>query len=798
MENTAHKQNGTLGFGHRFFGILFPRFIFNSSVGAFILLVMVFLLPFFVLPGSVFPGSFAKTILFQAGIVLAAIILIGTYLREQAFSFPRSSIFYAAWMLALSFVIAGALSPVPRVSFFGVSGELGTVVMVVLGFGGLMISSLLLNTSSRLRMLVLLYSIATLALLGYEFLHGILGDTSSSVNISSLSTFDIALLFGGALLVALSLLYFYREKWSLRFIGYAIIVCTLSYLIAIDLQSIWVALSLLIGGWLLIISSDIATVLRLVNDRHSRSGAFLLALGRVPRTTLLVFMFVVACSFGLGHRAGGALSPSLAMQRLLHVQLVTENTLSQDNTLKITRAALSHVPYFGVGPNRFADAFLRYKDAAINATPVWDKVYDEGFGYLPTFVVTAGLVTAAFLLYFLTAFFWSVRYLRSALLLDRSLGFLLVTSFGLSAFFLFFAIVAVPGIALFGLTFVFIGAFVAALRLTGFVKDVEVERSHAKHNMLLSSMALIKLLALILIGLVLAREAVAYRYYQLGRSAVTRGDLTEARADIFIAHTRFPSDLYARDISVLALLDLDRALRTNGTPGSTDMKFARETALVAAVSADEALRLDPTNSKNHMQRGAVYEALAALGASTAYDSARESYVSALLLDPTSPELMYDAGRTELSAGNEPAAIDWFTKALALRPDHKGALAAMVSLRSKEQDTEAIRGLLTRAVESDPTDAPTLFALGKIYYKEFAFAQAAKIFASALRANPQYADARFYLAASVFRAGDKDLALKQFMIVKESNPDHELLNQIISAIEQGNDPFVEDPYGTTNN
>ncbi|HXK38139.1 MAG TPA: hypothetical protein VJ579_03670 [Candidatus Paceibacterota bacterium] len=800
MNNQIHDRRslGDRSITQRIFGAIFPKSVFNVRVAAVLFLMLSFLLPVFILPGTNFGLSFSKAIFFQFTVLLSAVLLIGAYLRDQTLSFPRSAIFYASWIALLFFVLAGAFSPVPRISFFGIGGEIGTVVMIVLSFAALCISGIVFNSVWRLRSLIIALAGSSILLLAS---YAVPGSNSMYVKgIQSLagSYHDFAILLGVLIIIALSVLYFYREKKSLRFWGYIGVFLPFPLLVAVNYSLVWYVLTLVLSVWLFVIMSDIAHVLRVVNNRRSWLGAYLIALTRVPRTAIIVFVLALAFSFGAGNISLGAATVTERMQQFTRIDPIPSPHLSLWETASIARRALNDSPVFGVGPNRFADAFLRYKDTAFNVTPVWDKVFDQGFGFFPTLVVTSGLVGAAVLLYFLGAFFAASRYLRRALTAARSVGFIVVTLYTISAFLLLFVVFGTPGVSVLGLLFISIGGYLAALSVAGLVQSVVINATYKGSNIMLTAMAFIKLLGIIIITFVLAREIMAFRHYRMGQLLALDGDVVGARSEIFKAHQLFPSDAYARDISVLALLELDKTKRLSVASKDEVMKRAFELIQVATVSSDEAVRLNPTKSRNYVQKGASYEALATLGVVSAYGPATDAYSAALLRDPTSPDVMYYAGRTALANGDQQGATAWFRKALSTRPSHKPSLAALMQILMSSNDSEGVRALLIRAVESEQNDPSTRYALGKFYYDEASFGEAAKQFAAALRSNAQHADARFYLAASAYRMGEKDFALQQLRIVQQSNSRHELLNQVISAIEQGSDPFGENIYGTQNN
>jgi tetratricopeptide (TPR) repeat protein len=695
------------------------------------------------------------------------------------------------------FVLSGALSPVPRVSFFGMGDELGTVVMGVLSFGAVLLSSMLFAERSRLRKVLFAFISSALILSILPFLRLHIQDFWGGTVTPAGDQNDLAIFMGGLFLLSLLFHYFYPEKRSIRALSYVGLFFSFLLLLAIGTPVIWVALSLVLCFFVQLVVRDMAQVIRVTQGIRSWWAVYAQAFRRAPRLLLLALLLAIALSFGVGDKALGTASLSQRTQSITQLEQGAATQLSFLETLTTAKQALTDSPLFGAGPNRFGETFLRYRDVVMSVTPVWDKVYDVGFGYIPTLFVTMGLTGAALILYFIFALLFVSRKLSSVLALPRDDAMSLVAFYGLATFFFFFIIFASPGISVFALAFIFIGAFVGALRGVGLVREARSLPSQKSTHAILSSLMVLQTIALVVLFVILSRQVFAYAHYYRSEVAITRGDLSSARYELAKAYSAFPSDTYARSISVLALIDLNSELHDTNRASATSSR-AFTAARIASAYADEAIRLDPTNAKNYVQRGAVYETLALLGVNDALSKSRDMYTLALLHDPTSPDIMYYLGRVELSAHNDQFAIEWFEKALRIRPNHQAALAALVALRLKSNDSVAAFALLNAAVAYDPKDGHSAFILGKLYYDKYMFDRAAKLFASALRIDPLSTDARFYLAAAAFRGGEKDFALGQFRLLLQSNIDHALLNHIISVIEQGNDPFVEDIYGTTNN
>ncbi len=774
--------------------IIFPQWIFNVRLASVILLALVFLLPIVGSSGSLARIHQVKLITFESLVILSSFIVLFSYLRERSFSLPKSFVFLFSWLGAVFFVLAAAFSPVPRVSFFGIGSEMDTAMIVVLVFAALLLSALLFFTPSRLKLLRRSFIVSVFVLIAYQILHFILPTYTLTQIVSVESPLDLGVLSGGVALLSFIAPYFFAEKKQLRIWSMVALIFVLPVLIAIDSFLLWIVLGLFSGIFLFVTMSDIISVSLRVHDPRKHTRAFMVALASVSRSALIGFLLFISFAFGLGHlRVGHTTVVDLA-RNVTRIEKFDALTSTPTSTFLFARSVFMQSPLFGIGPNRYAVEFMRLRDAGLRTVPV----YDMGFGYLPTFFVTTGIVGALVILLFVFSVLGLLRYLKRALTLPRAEGYEVIAFTLLGIYLLFFVICSVPGVSVIVLSFVMIGGSIGSLRSAGLLEDIHVGSLRGQNDHIFVLIAIIKLIALIVIATMLWRETFAYFDYIHGQEALSRGDIKSAQLDLGFAYKRFPTPLYARDVSALALLEIGSSVHGGSVLDTRTKNGIAAILEVAKIAADEAIKLDPTDARNYVQRGAVYESIAAFGVPSARALAVDAYTAALLRDPNSPDIMTDLGRIEFADGNESKAKEWFNRALSLEPNHQGALSAEVRSLLKENNVDEARVLLIRALEFDPQNVFAAFTLGKIYYDERSFAYAARTFAAALRGDPRNVDARFYLAASLFRAGERDMALAQFKIVKKVDPGRELLVQIINAIEQGTDPFIEDPYGTTNN
>src|SRR5262249_35057752 len=138
---------------------------------------------------------------------------------------------------------------------------------------------------------------------------------------------------------------------------------------------------------------------------------------------------------------------------------------SASGTFELAKTAFPKDPIFGAGPNRFRQVWRAEKPDGINATPFWNADFDYGAGYIPTSLITTGLVGFLAWLLFLALLFW--KGFKTMRMPDSDpLSKALTLTFSLGALYLFImAFLYVPGTALLGLTFIWGGAMIGLTRM---------------------------------------------------------------------------------------------------------------------------------------------------------------------------------------------------------------------------------------------------------------------------------------------------------------------------------------------
>jgi hypothetical protein len=162
----------------------------------------------------------------------------------------------------------------------------------------------------------------------------------------------------------------------------------------------------------------------------------------------------------------------------------------------------------GVGSNNFSDAYQAYKPLLINSTEAWGTEFVYGFGLVPTFIASHGVLGS--LLWILLFVFFGIiatKILKN-LPSDAEKRFMLLSSFTISAFLWLLAFITVPGHAVLLLTFVITAIFVSLGISYGVINEsVYSPAVGSKIYKLFASIVALVILILIVWGLVVRSGA---------------------------------------------------------------------------------------------------------------------------------------------------------------------------------------------------------------------------------------------------------------------------------------------------
>lgn len=777
---------------------------FLDRTARWILLSTFFLLPLFAVPSVVIPLGFSKTALFMILTAIAAGLWAIARLKDGEISFPRTALFPILLLLVATSVVSTLMSGAITASWSGAFFDSGSLAFLITLALFLFLFASLVRSAEQVFYAYLLFFISATLVALFHIIRFVGGPDLLSFNFFTDTTAtplvrwnDLAVFFGTVAVFTLSTLEFMNLRTGLRLLFFAALFGSLLILAVVNFTLVWV----LVGAFALVF------LVYLISFRHlSRAGvedvraavehgseenreetqiaASAAGARKIPFVSFFVFLctvlFVVA-SGPLGNAISGRLNI-----------VAFEARPSFGATLDVARQTLATAPFFGVGPNLFVRQWLQFKPLGANQTIFWNTDFSSGVGFLPTVLVTTGLLGAALWFLFLALYAWTgFRFILSASA-DKVGRYLVGVSF-LPALFLWcvlFFYSSGPVILVFA--FAMTGLSLSALYGAGALKErvVTIAKSPAM------SFAAVLVLIMFLLGDsafaygVGTRFASAVSYVKGIRAANEKGDMSGAEQLISRAAERSPVDIYARALTEVSLARMNALLSQSNAQNADATREEFQRMLGKAIEyGRNAVALDSGNYENWLALGRVYEAVVPLKISGAYERARSAYEEALKHNPKSPAIFLTIARLEAAKGDGTRSRGFIGQSLQAKPNYTEAIFFLSQLEVQEGNIPGAIQSVEAATVLAPNDPVLRFQLGLLKYNEKDWGGAANAFERAVALNQSYANARYFLGLSYDRLNRGQDAVKQFQLLVKTNPDNKEVALILGNLKAGRPAFA---------
>lgn len=720
------------------------------------LLLGLFILPVAFLPGSV--DITGQKVLMLTIISLLALLsyFIGRLL-DGIFVIPRSGILLTAFFLWLAYLITSIFSTNARVSFTGTIFDTQTFWIMTLLFVLTYLVAINFHTISRIAYAYLVLFAAAFGVYIMQLSHILLSwswggmlDIATSNPIGS--WYDLGIFFGFIAVLSLVFVEFGAKLIFFQRVGLFVGVLSLSALIAVNFNLVWI---------LMIVFAVVLAVLKIYLKRGRPIFCFV-----IITVSLLA---ILSSRFGI----------PLDKQLSRFIVAPADVRPSWQGTYVIGRESLKHDPVLGVGPNLFVRDWHKYKPQGMNEGLFWQNDFNFGVGYIPTTLVTMGLLGFLFWLLFLFSVVrTSLIDVRNPENTGEKYVYHLVAAVGV-LYLWTFAFIYTPGITMITLTFIFTGLLIALNIESGKLKELVISTK------IFPSLNKAAFLAIVLFSLGVA--SVGYLYVQMYRAAAfyQKGDLESLQKAAAIDD----QDGYFRALTVQYMLELGQVISSDS---GDNVEALREhfrqvynKVLEAAVAARDR---DKSNYSNWITLGRAYSSSVYLGIEGAYEEAKTAYQNAFKLNPTSPTVPYEQARLEWNKQDSTVALGYLNQTLELKRDFVPAylLAAEIALSGGDEPTA--RKALELGVSYSPSDPDILLRLGYLYYKDGEYGEAKKVLERAIEQRPDYADARYFLGLSQYYLGNIAEALEEFSRLHKTNPDSADVTRIMNNLSAGMPPL----------
>ncbi len=652
------------------------------------LFLVITLLPIFFLPFSKIPVETSKGLLLVIGLAISIIFWTAARFSDGKISLPKSKLLLAGLGIAVSFLLSAFFSSgSQQVSVFGTMFDIGTFWFTFSAFLLMLISSVVLNTRGKARVVLLGVVTSFAVVFVFQVLHSFMPNTLSfgvmSGKIANLfGTWNALGLFAGLVgVISLFSIEFFSGSKSYKRFLVVLIIFSLVLLAIVNFTLAWK----LFGIFALIIFVYKISFFAAGGQEERKSKNFPMASMIVVMISLLFFM--------AGQSIGGLLPSRLGVSNV-------EISPSFQATMQVTKSSLKANPIFGVGPNKFSDAWAKYKPDTINLTQFWDTSFDFGSGTLLTFVATTGILgILAWLLFLYFLVSLGMRSFSSSIKNNTNTE---MTIFFIASLYLFVSsIFYSTGVVMFLLAFAFTGIFMGLSVANKDSKEIQISFLGNPRKGFFS--------ILFLVVVMMVTAAFSFKYverfvsvYYFGKTLAAQ-DIPSAESSINKTVSLYQNDLYLRTYSQVYLLKLND-LASKGASLTDAEKADLQASLNKAItSAQLATTVNNANYLNFRMLGSVYESVGAYKVEGAYDKAIEAYNQASLLNPTNPGLKLSEARVSFANGKTKEAKDFANQALSLKKNYIEALIILSQIVKSEGDHAGALSYAEQALSLSPTN-----------------------------------------------------------------------------------------------
>lgn len=729
------------------------------------------LLPFFFIPVSFVSVQAAKVLLVACGAALGVVALAIWSIYRGSLVLPKHPLLIATLLVPTAYLISAFVTGGTFGSLIGEMPGQDTVVTAVLFYTLFLLSSVVLFSRARLSialsamllggMILAVVQVIRIALPSVSF-GGVLTNATSTI---IGSWHDLAIIFGLFAFLSLTLAVGHREIVRLpQWMILSFAATSIFFLVIINQADVWFVFA----------ASTFTYALYLFWVKSNWTHIALFAIFTLGS----LFMW-----WGGGYVHDRLPAPVQITQ--------VEVRPSWEGTFAIGQRVFSEGGglLFGSGPNSFSRVWGSYKPLSVNATQFWSIDFFSGVGFIPTSVVTTGILgffawmtVVGVLAWSLALFFW--RAPHDGLLAPRAQ--ILVGSLYLAALHILYT----PGFSISALTFLFFGALVAAEVQDGVFGSWTISFSWntAKSAFCAAAVAV----AATLIGLcsfqsvrLLVSDSLINRASLLYAKS---GDARAASGSVNAALAILPHNSRANRAAVeIGLLELQRLSR------SADASVGAQNALRDALSKTvdrglAAVSADSSNYLNWLALARLYGELSGAGVEGANAQARAAYEKARASNRTNPIPLIGLAQLDLAAGDTRSAREHLVAASALKPNLAITHYLLLQTNLLDGKIAEAQSEAMAVVQLAPQDPLGWYTLGALLYSTRAYADATKALGRAIELQRDYADAYFVLGLSYYELGKIDEAIASFEKVTQLDSQNSLPVRAIENIRAGREPL----------
>lgn len=740
---------------------------FLSKLSVSIFIGSVIILPIFFLPYVPVSVNSSKGVFFAIAILVSFVLWLVSVLIEGSFVFPKNKLVLFSVLIPIVFFVSAIFSKSYGNSFWGGGFNIGTVSSMIIVTIALFLSVLYIQKVRALSILlglyvsgvvVLIFSIIKMFLAESALsLGGVLfGKTSTLVG----SWSDLGLLAGLILIISVLLVEVIPLNRKIKILLSVLSILPIVVLIAVNSLTAWILVGL---------AALFSFVYKLSFSRKDNEKAF-------PVKSFIVV--IISLFFVIANPLVGSIVPAY-----LNVGS-SEIRPSISSTISVAGQVVSHDPVLGIGPNNFSDAWSLYKTKGINLTQFWNASFNSGFGLIPTFLVTTGVLGALVWLFFVIFFVVQAFYSIGKRTGDVNLIFGTVL---IAMYLLVSMIVSVPSVTIVALAFVFIGIFIALISneqnffVISFLDD--------PRKSFFSILGIVGAIALVFglgFGFIKKFSGIISLGIGINKSNV-EATLNVAEKNLVRAVVLSGDDFSYRALSQFYLIRLGDLLgRISSSEKASIQPELQQLILKIENSAQSAIAYNPHNISNWLSLANMYEQLVPIGVEQSYENAKKAYEHMLTISPNNPLVFMRLANLEFKEKNISVAREYIQSALIEKQNYVDAYLLLSVIEQQSGDSLKAIQYLQTAVSIEPRDGVVVFNLGLALYGNGQYTNAIPVFERSVLLNPRALDSRYYLALAYNKVGRSAEAIVQMQMVQGQLPDNTEIAAVLEKMRLGQD------------
>lgn len=752
-----------------------------DKIAYYSLLISVFLVPLAFLTTPYLAIDVAKTFVIVISTIISMVCYGLIVLKEKKIHAPPKYIFWTSVLMAVSLIVSSLTSIHIEKSLFGPGFEIGTAsFLLALFLAGWSSYEAVRRHSERV---LSVYTAAIVSFLIIFLIHLIRLFypsflASSSVFASLTSTllgkwYDLAIYAVTISLISVSALLTLPLSKKIGLFTKIIAVVSILTAIYVNHYYTWLAA---------VIASAIFLATMFVNS-HKGGRGFSGVLARISWLPAILLIVSIVFTWSGGKIVGKFIEKTGTQY--------SELSLPWQMTIDVAAGGFKNYPVFGIGPNHFSQAFMTYKPAGFNLTNAWTAEFNNGFGLVPTYITSQGLV--GLILWILFFVFIGIVYGRSLRKLpeDHNARFTILSSTLASTFLWIVAILYVPSHALFFLTFVMTGIALASCVKNGHARDYVISpESGSAAKILFPSLTTGAVIVSIIWALVAVKQTTALAYFSKGVKSISSGQNFDAADKAFrTALSLDKSDVYWQAISENARLKASYLISTATSSSPTLLTTITNTIDTGTSAANKAIEFDKTNYYNYVSLARIAQVAASLKLEKGYDNAVKAYTDAISRNPLNPALYVALAQLQASNNNLDQALQTLGAALQVKNNYLDAVFLVSQIHAAKGNLPDAITAAQVAIQLNPGNALLHFQHGLLQYNAKNYSAAEEALAKAVEIQKDYANAKYFLGLSEVRLGNNEKALTLFQDLAQSNPDNTEVAFILNNLRAGRSPFT---------